>query len=1179
MKTPNETNKQRGEEAEQTPSPLESNVKAAQLWRDAALRSRKLRNDLRQLPPEPKDAAAATADLAADLAHVEALNLGNSLLQELPEGLASSLGNLRVLVLRRNRFSSVPCAVFELRQLVELDLSHNRLQAVAEGLCRLSRLKKLSVSHNSIQRLPERMAALERLEELDVSFNQLCDMPASLRGLARLRTLDVDHNKLSRFPPEILTLGDLEELDCSGNQFEALPEDVVKLKSIKILWLSSLRLKSLPHTLCHLQNLESLMLDGNRLTTLPHAFGGLRTLRMVNLSSNQLTDFPGALLDILGLEELYLSRNKLTRVPEEIGRLQNLVNLWLDNNDIAYLPASLVDLVDLEELVLQGNQIAVLPDHFGRLSKVNIWKVKDNPLVRPPYEVCMKGIPHIAAYQRDAARSQVQARPRLKVVLVGRKDAGKTRLRRCLLNESQRESRLLGETQRETRRGTQRESQRDSQHESQRESQLSQSQRECQLSQSQRECQLSQSQRECQLSRSQRESQLSQSQRESQLSQSQRESQLSQSLLLSDSESQLSDSEGVHASQGIQVSTWAAEGGPAFLVYDLSGKPELDPLKAFFLSPSALYILVVNLQAYSPCSFYSHVGYFLHLLGAKVPQAVVLLVGTHADLCGEAELEEKKLDVHRQVGLQQRRDIQVLAGSALKVEQALQQGYAARASCPHSPFYAVSDSNLRRKKAGLRALLDRRLQILSPLLSVSCGAPGGEQTDIWRLCRKLTSVARHPDIFPELYRPPPGSWRTLEELLRRSPQFWLTRRDSARLGQQAGLTGEERLQSALSYLHRSGALLHLEDSPALKDYVFHKPPRLLAILNVFFQRDGTGTAAAAGTRPPDEDGEKLQRHLDAFRSHGLLPSSAIPWLLRPLVQTQRDVDAVLELLDKMGVCYCVNKARGGKPPKGTTELWYKFPGYVHRGDGSPESPPRGAFGTEPGGGSPESPTRGAFETEAGGGSPESPPPGAFETEAGGGSTESPPRGAFETKLGGGSSEPDGGQAPPGPPFAAERLQIRYSFPFLLPPGIFARLAARIDRHVVRRWDGRRCVLAYRGKVPVVISHRPAPPQAHTLSISSRAALPNMWTAWQAVTPLLRELDALLEDWPGLHYHKHILCAKCLRRGSASPHAFPGELLSQRRPEGVSELTCPKNSSERVNVALVYPPAPTDIGPE
>lgn len=45
-----------------------------------------------------------------------------------------------------------------------------------------------------------------------------------------------------------------------------------------------------------------------------------------------------------------------------------------------------------------------------------------------------------------------------------------------------------------------------------------------------------------------------------------------------------------------------------------------------------------------------------------------------------------------------------------------------------------------------------------------------------------------------------------------------------------------------------------------------------------------------------------------------------------------------------------------------------------------------------------------------------------------------------------------------------------------------------------------------------------------------------------------------------------------------PLFFAGELLSQPRPEGVAEIICPKNGSERVNVALVYPPTPTVISP-
>lgn len=54
--------------------------------------------------------------------------------------------------------------------------------------------------------------------------------------------------------------------------------------------------------------------------------------------------------------------------------------------------------------------------------------------------------------------------------------------------------------------------------------------------------------------------------------------------------------------------------------------------------------------------------------------------------------------------------------------------------------------------------------------------------------------------------------------------------------------------------------------------------------------------------------------------------------------------------------------------------------------------------------------------------------------------------------------------------------------------------------------------------------------------------------------------------------------------SVQPHvetvAFfvAGELLSQPRPEGLTEIVCPKNGSERVNVALVYPPMPTVLSP-
>ncbi|NWR17541.1 MFHA1 protein, partial [Emberiza fucata] len=971
----------------------------------------------------------------AALGELEALNLSGRGLEELPEEVGAALSGLRVLSLRRNRLVRLPAAALRhLGRLAELDLSHNRLRGLGDGgaLAGLRGLRKLSLSHNELGAegpgLPPRLAELGCLEELDLSFNRLRRLPEGLGRLRHLRTLDVDHNLLPSFPAPLLELAALEELDCSGNRhLGALPEGIAALRRLKILWLSGTGLASLPEGLCQLSALESLMLDGNRLQALPAGFGSLQRLKMLNLSSNLLGEFPSAILALPSLEELYLSRNQLTVLPPHLCQLHQLRTLWLDNNRIRYLPDSIVLLHSLEELVLQGNQIAILPEGFGQLSRVTLWKIKDNPLIQPPYEVCMKGIPYIAAYQQELAHSQPALKPRLKLVLMGLKDAGKTLLRRCLMEENEKREDMgsleAGNTQ---HRGFPVQQQ--------------------------------------------------------------------------------------DIGRGIEVMDWTAdaERGLTFIVYELAGDPSYDVIQSFFLSPGALYVLVVNLSAYVPQHFYPSVGYFLHWLSSKVPHAVVCMVGTHADLCAERELEEKCLDIHHQIAQQEKRDAEGLQSLVQQVDEALGQDFDLRCSSPHAAFYGVSDKNLRRKKAQFQYLLNHRPQILSPVLPFSCQ----DRCQVQRLRDKLLSVAEHRDIFPNLHRVLPKSWQVLEELhfQPQAQQLWLSWWDSARLGLQAGLT-EDRLQSALSYLHESGKLLYFEEHLTLREYVFHNLPRLIDILNVFCQRDATVLLQKllSDTQIDELRTTQLHHYVEGFLLHGLLPAHVIRLLLKPHVQSREDLQLILELLEKMGLCYCVNKPKC-KPLNGAA-AWYKFPCYVKN-----EVPHAEAW-------------------------------------------------INGTNLSGQS-------------FVVEQLQIEYSFPFIFPPGLFARYSVQINSHVVQRSDGKYQIYAYRGKVPVVVSYRPARGalQPDTLSIASHASLPNIWTAWQAITPLVEELNVLLQEWPGLYYTVHVLCSKCLKRGSPNPHTFPGELLSQPRPEGLTEIICPKNGSERVNVALVYPPTPTVISP-
>ncbi|NXM33723.1 MFHA1 protein, partial [Oxyruncus cristatus] len=947
---------------------------------------------------------------------------------------------LRVLSLRRNRLGRLPAAALRhLGRLAELDLSHNRLRGLGDGgaLAGLRGLRKLSLSHNELGAegpgLPPRLAELGCLEELDLSFNRLRHLPEGLGRLRHLRTLDVDHNLLPSFPAPLLELAALEELDCSGNRhLGALPEGIAALRRLKILWLSGTGLAALPEGLCQLSALESLMLDGNRLQALPAGFGRLQRLKMLNLSSNLLGEFPSAILALPSLEELYLSRNQLTLLPPRLCQLHQLRTLWLDNNRIRYLPDSIVHLHSLEELVLQGNQIAILPEGFGQLSRVTLWKIKDNPLIQPPYEVCMKGIPYIAAYQQELAHSQPALKPRLKLVLMGLKDAGKTLLRRCLMEEDGQRGDMgrleAGSTQPRGFPGKHQ------------------------------------------------------------------------------------DVGKVPVGKGIEVMDWTAdaERGLTFIVYELAGDPSYDVIQSFFLSPGALYVLVVNLSAYVPQHFYPSVGYFLHWLSSKVPHAVVCMVGTHADLCAERELEEKCLDIHHQIAQQEKRDAEGLQSLVQQVDEALGQDFDLRCSSPHTAFYGVSDKNLRRKKAQFQYLLNHRPQILSPVLPFSCQ----DRCQVRRLRDKLLSVAEHRDIFPNLHRVLPKSWQVLEELhfQPQAQQLWLSWWDSARLGLQAGLT-EDRLQSALSYLHESGKLLYFEEHLTLREYVFHNLPRLIDILNVFCQRDATVLLQKllSDTQIDELRTSQLHHYVEGFLLHGLLPAHVIRLLLKPHIQSREDLQLILELLEKMGLCYCVNKPKC-KPLNGAA-AWYKFPCYVKN-----EVPHAEAW-------------------------------------------------INGTNLSGQS-------------FLVEQLQIEYSFPFIFPPGLFARYSVQINSHVVQRSDGKYQIYAYRGKVPVVVSYRPARGalQPDTLSIASHASLPNIWTAWQAITPLVEELNVLLQEWPGLYYTVHVLCSKCLKRGSPNPHTFPGELLSQPRPEGLTEIICPKNGSERVNVALVYPPTPTVISP-
>ncbi|KAI3377380.1 hypothetical protein L3Q82_008570, partial [Scortum barcoo] len=90
-----------------------------------------------------------------------------------------------------------------------------------------------------------------------------------------------------------------------------------------------------------------------------------------------------------------------------------------------------------------------------------------------------------------------------------------------------------------------------------------------------------------------------------------------------------------------------------FLFWDFAGQEEYYLTHHVFITPRALVILTVDLASYSiadPRSFKDQLWFWINNIQLRVPDSVVLLVGTHCDQCRDQdEVMEKKKDIEEKV--------------------------------------------------------------------------------------------------------------------------------------------------------------------------------------------------------------------------------------------------------------------------------------------------------------------------------------------------------------------------------------------------------------------------------------------------------------------------------------------------------------------------------------------------
>eukprot|EP00752_Nemacystus_decipiens_P005495 g4975.t1 len=276
-------------------------------------------------------------------------------------------------------------------RVVAISLDFNNLRGrIPMELGKLEALETLSVAVNQLSgRIPPELGKLEALKTLSLWDNQLsAPIPPELGNLAALRILNIAGNALSgTIPPELGKLTALQTLYLYSNQLSGpIPPDLGDLRQLQRLWLNENHLTgSIPPEVGNLASLKQLYLRQNSLSgSIPKELGALSELSELRLFDNQLTGpIPPELGHLAALQKLDLYRNQLNGViPAELGQLAALAHVDLSRNNLTgEIPVSLGQLSNLEWLNLSANKLSGrIPKELGALTKLKGLGLQKNQL-------------------------------------------------------------------------------------------------------------------------------------------------------------------------------------------------------------------------------------------------------------------------------------------------------------------------------------------------------------------------------------------------------------------------------------------------------------------------------------------------------------------------------------------------------------------------------------------------------------------------------------------------------------------------------------------------------------------------------------------------------------------------------------------------------------------------------